>query len=72
MLINPQTGTSSFAIEEIDPSVYFALEKMEKNQISEPLVFTSIDQRKGYRILFLNERTVSHRANLKDDYDRIN
>ena len=71
LLINPQTGTSSFAIEEIDPSVYFALEKMEKNQISEPLVFTSIDQRKGYRILFLNERTVSHRANLKDDYDRI-
>ena len=65
MLINPQTGTSSFAIEEIEPSVYFALEKMEKNQISEPLVFTSIDQRKGYRILFLNERTVSHRANLK-------
>ena len=44
---------------------------MEKNQISEPLVFTSIDQRKGYRVLFLNERTVSHRANLKDDYDRI-
>ena len=71
LLINPQTGTSSFAIEEIEPSVYFALEKMEKNQISEPLVFTSIDQRKGYRILFLNERTVSHRANLKDDYDRI-
>ena len=71
LLINPQTGTSSFAIEEIEPSIYFALEKMEKNQISEPLVFTSIDQRKGYRILFLNERTVSHRANLKDDYDRI-
>ena len=71
LLINPQTGTSSFAIEEIEPSIYFALEKMEKNQISEPLVFTSIDQRKGYRVLFLNERTVSHRANLKDDYDRI-
>ena len=34
LLINPQTGTSSFAIEEIEPSIYFALEKMEKNQIS--------------------------------------
>ena len=30
LLINPQTGTSSFAIEEIDPSVYFALEKWKK------------------------------------------
>ena len=71
LIINPQTGASSLAIEEIEPSLYFAVENLSVGHISEPVSFTAIDQRKGYRALFLKKKTESHRANLQDDYDRI-
>lgn len=71
LIINPQSGTSSLAIEEVEPSLYFAVENLSVGHISEPVSFTSIDQRKGYRVLLLNKKTESHRANLQDDYDRI-
>ena len=71
LIINPQTGASSLAIEEIEPSLYFVVEKLSVGQISESVSFTSVDQRKGYRALLLKKKTESHRANLQDDYDRI-
>ena len=71
LIINPQTGTSSFAVEEVDPSLFFIVDQLSVGQISESVYFTSLDQRKGYRTLLLNKKTESHRANLKDDYDRI-
>ena len=71
LIINPQTGTSSLAIEEVEPSLYFVVEKLSVGQISESVSFTSFDQRKGYRVLLLKKKTESHRANLRDDYDRI-
>jgi len=71
LIINPQTGTSSFAVEEVDPSLFFVVDQLSVGQISESVYFTSLDQRKGYRTLLLNKKTESHRANLKDDYDRI-
>lgn len=71
LIINPQTGTSSFAVEEVEPSLYFVVDKLNVGNLSESVSFTSLDQRKGYRALLLNKKTESHRANLKDDYDRI-
>ena len=71
LIINSQTGASSLAIEEIEPSLYFVVEKLSVGQISESVSFTSVDERKGYRALLLNKKTESHRANLQDDYDRI-
>jgi len=71
LIINPQTGTSTFTIDEVDPSIFFVVDKLTVGNISESVSFTSSDQRKGYRALLLNKKTESHRANLKNDYDRI-
>ena len=71
LIINPQTGTSSFTNEEIEPSLFFIVDKLSVGNISESVSFTSIDKRKGYRAVVLNKKTESHIANLKDDYDRI-
>ena len=71
LIINPQTGTSTFTIDEVDPSIFFVVDKLTVGHISESVSFTSSDQRKGYRALLLNKKTESHRANLKNDYDRI-
>ena len=71
LLINSQTGTSSFTKEELDPSILFAVNNMSQGEYSEPLSYTTLDDRKGYRSVRLNKKTNSHRANLADDYDKI-
>ena len=71
LIINSQTGASSFTNEEIEPSLYFVVDKLEVGNISESVSFTSVDERKGYRAVVLNKKAESHIANLKDDYDRI-
>lgn len=71
LILNPQTGTASFTAEELDPSIFFLVEKMEEGGCSPATPFTTIDERKAYRVIRLNKKSDSHRANLKDDYDRI-
>jgi peptidyl-prolyl cis-trans isomerase SurA len=71
LLLNPQTGTAAFAAEEMDPSIFFVVDKMEEGTISESVAYTTRDERKAVRVLKLNKKTPSHKANLQDDYDRI-
>ena len=35
------------------------------------MIYKSDDDKDAYRILYLKERTKPHRANIKDDYDRL-
>ena len=71
LMVNPQTGNSSFQTEELNQEVFFTIDKMKVGEFSEPVFFTTEDGRKAYRILYLKKRTDPHRANLKDDYDKI-
>lgn len=71
MLINPYTGDSKFSPDEIDPNVFFIIEKMKVGDISDPMIFTNEDGQQAYRMLMLKSRTEPHKANLKDDYPQI-
>jgi peptidyl-prolyl cis-trans isomerase SurA len=71
ILINPNTGDSKFEIQEVDRSVYFSIENLKVGGISNPMIFTSVDNKQGYRILKLLSRSEPHRANLEDDYQQI-
>ncbi|HLK98651.1 MAG TPA: peptidylprolyl isomerase, partial [Hymenobacter sp.] len=74
MLINPQTNTSYFDVEmlgQYEPQVALDVQKMDVGGVSEPTVFKTPDGKTRYRILYLKSRTKAHRANLKDDYDRM-
>ena len=42
LIINPQTGTSSLAIEEVEPSLYFVVEKLNVGHISESVSLPSL------------------------------
>lgn len=70
-MINPQTGSSAFTPEELDASLSFSIDKLEINEVSKAANFSSVDQRQGCRVLRLDKKVEPHRANLKDDYDRI-
>jgi len=71
MLTNQYSGDSKFSPEEIDPNMFFVIEKMKVGEVSAPLLFTNEDGQQAYRMLKLKSRTEPHKANLKDDYPQI-
>jgi peptidyl-prolyl cis-trans isomerase SurA len=71
VLINPQTGTTKFEMDQLDPQVSFAIDRLEVGDISNAVPMKTEDSKDAYRILMLKSRTEPHRANLKEDYNRI-
>ncbi len=72
MITNQQTGSSSLLTEDMEPSVAIAINDMKVGEFSQPVEY--IDSKTGdklVRILYLRSRTEPHKANLKDDYGKI-
>lgn len=71
-VINPETQSKKFELQDIQPAVAKVIENLEEGDISEP--FKMKDQRLGldqYTIVKLNRKIPPHRANLVDDYQTI-
>ena len=70
IISNPANGSTRFDMEQIDPQLFFAIDRLKTGNISEPVKF---ETRKGsaFRIVKLNNRTQPHVANLSDDYDLV-
>ena len=71
LLLNPNTMTSTHTLDEMNSSLKYAVENLNINEISSPLSMTMSDGTKAYRILRLNNRIESHKANLQDDFSMI-
>lgn len=71
MLVNPATGNTKFGADDIDPSLFFVIDKLKVGEFSNPVIMKDSDGKQAYRIVYLKTRTSPHRANLKDDYDKI-
>ncbi len=70
-LVNPKSGNTFFEISELDPDLYFAIDTMQVNAISSPIEFTLPTGEKAYRLITLKSRTQPHKANLQEDYSKI-
>lgn len=70
-VVNMATGTTRFTNDELDPGLFFVLDKMKVGDISVPVKYQTMDGKQAYRIILLKTRTSPHRANLKEDYQRI-
>lgn len=71
MLINPRTGDTRFAMDQLEPQVSFAINNLEVGQVSNAVPMKTEDGEDAYRLLRVKARTEAHRANLTDDYDFI-
>lgn len=71
LIINPMNGTTLFEADQLDPKVFFIIDKLEPGEISVPVQFQTDDSKDAYRILYLKKRTEPHKANLKQDYDKL-
>jgi peptidyl-prolyl cis-trans isomerase SurA len=71
LMVNPQTGSSKFEADQLDPTLAYQLSKMKIGEISDPMLFQTQDGKQGFRIVLLKARIDAHKANLKDDYQKI-
>jgi len=70
LMINQQTGNSKFESSQVDPKIFFVIDKLKVGEISSP-VLTTDRGKQDYRIYYLKSRTNPHKANLEEDYARI-
>ena len=71
LILNPNTGDSKWETGQLDKSIFYALEGMEAGEISTPKFFRSPDEKEGYRLMKLVDKTEPHRANMKTDYQQL-
>lgn len=71
LMINPETNTTRLAPDKIDRLLFFQVDSMKMNTVSSPLLMTTSDNKPAYRIVKVKSRTQPHKANLKEDYQKI-
>lgn len=71
LIINPETNTTRLLPDKMDRLLFFQVDSMALNQVSRPLQMQTPEGQMAYRIVTVKSRTKPHRANLKDDYQKI-
>lgn len=74
MMFNPQTGTSTFDMEQlgsIDQKLFLTVERLKVGEISKATRTQSPDGKEAYNLFYLKSQSEPHIANMKDDYQRI-
>ena len=70
-MTNPSSGNNTFETRDLDPDTYFAIDSMKVNGITAPMELTSASGEKTYRIVKLISKSSPHKANLLQDYNKI-
>lgn len=70
-MVNPKTGNTFFEIGDLDPDIYFAIDALEEGDLSEPVLFQQQTGESAYRMVLIRSRTKPHKANLAQDYSKI-
>jgi len=68
LIVNPQTQSASFELEQLPTKDYYMIRNMEVGDITEPYESVDHNQKICYKILQLRDRSEPHIANLKQDY----
>lgn len=71
MLMNPETASTTFEASQVDPKIYFQIEKLEEGGFSDISFFSTLRGKQGVRIMYLKSIVPQHRASLTTDYDKI-
>ena len=72
LIINPSTGSSQFTFDQLDPTIKYLVEKMSIGDLTAPSLTKSNDgSQAAYRVIRLNNKIESHKANVSDDFDTL-
>ncbi len=70
LMINQVSGNSKFESSQVDAKIFFVIDKLKPGEVSAP-VMTTDRGKQDYRIYYLKSRSNPHKANLDEDYARI-
>lgn len=70
-LINPVTGGTLFAAEDLDQQVSVVINRLQVGEVSDPVPMKTKNDKDAYRLLIIKKKTTPHKANLKEDYALI-
>ena len=71
MIADPNTGNMDLDLTKLDPAMVMILDTLKPGKYSTPHIFITDAREQSCRIVFLRNRTTPHKANLKEDYNRI-
>lgn len=71
MIADLQTGSTQMEIDKLDPALALMIDTLKPGSFSQPQVFDAGKGEKSCRIVWMKSITTPHKANLKDDYSRI-
>jgi peptidyl-prolyl cis-trans isomerase SurA len=64
-------GSTFLTIDQLDKDMVLMLKDLKPGEYSQPTEFGDDRGKKGVRIIQILTKTVPHRENLKDDYDKV-
>jgi len=68
---NPRTGNTFFEVADLDTNIFFAIDGLNPGDVSEPVPFRNTDGTRYFRLVQLQSRSKPHKADLKQDYNKI-
>jgi peptidyl-prolyl cis-trans isomerase SurA len=71
LLLNPNTMSTLHTINDMEPALKYAVEKLDIGAISTSSLIQMPDETKAYRILRVNNKIHEHNANLVDNFSMI-
>ena len=71
LLLNPNTMSTLHILDDMASALRLIVESLAEGEASSPSVIQMQDENKVYRILRLNKRVETHKANLVDDFSKI-
>ena len=71
LLINAENNTTRMSPDKMDRMLFFQVDSMPIGRVSHPILMTTPEGKSMYHIVMVKTRTQPHRANLKDDYQKI-
>lgn len=71
VMMNPMTTDTRWNLEDLDRSIFYAIEKIEVGDISRAALVREQDGKEIFRILQLRQRIAPHRANLDQDFSLL-
>jgi peptidyl-prolyl cis-trans isomerase SurA len=71
IIVNPYTNESRFDLTRMDPTLYARVTNTKKGELTEPFYEETREGKKMYKIIFMKDRTLTHKADLIKDYVKV-
>jgi peptidyl-prolyl cis-trans isomerase SurA len=71
IMVNPMTASTRFMLEELPANEFNVIKSLKVGEISQPFESRDEEGKVVFKIVKINRKIDSHRADLKDDYEQI-